>query len=63
MKFKTNDDVILHYTDTGDEDKPALIGIPGIGGSCQMWQDLIALFKNPKVFSTILLNFKISGSR
>lgn len=27
MKFKTNDDVILHYTDTGDEDKPALIGI------------------------------------
>ena len=46
MKFKTNDDVILHYTDTGDEDKPALIGIPGIGGSCQMWQDLIALFKN-----------------
>ena len=50
MKFKTNDDVILHYTDTGDEDKPALIGIPGIGGSCQMWQDLIALFKNPKVF-------------
>lgn len=46
MKFKTNDNVILHYTDTGEDDKPVMLGIPGIGGSIEMWQDLIQLFND-----------------
>ena len=46
MKFKTNDGVTLHYTDTNEKEKPVLLGIPGIGGSIQFWQDLIQLFSD-----------------
>ncbi|RVU70225.1 MULTISPECIES: alpha/beta fold hydrolase [Lactobacillus] len=45
MKFTTTDHVRLHYTDTGETDKPVILGIPGIGGSLQMWRDAMALFQ------------------
>ena len=46
MEFKTNDNVTLHYSDTGEKDKPTIVGIPGIGGSSQMWPKLIKLFND-----------------
>lgn len=39
MYFLTTDHVKLHYTDTQTA-KPALLEIPGIGGSLIMWQKL-----------------------
>ena len=59
MEFKTNDNVTLHYSDTGEKDKPVLLGIPGIGGSSQMWRDLINLFK--KDYRFIMLDTRNQG--
>ena len=59
MEFKTNDNVTLHYSDTGKKDKPVLLGIPGIGGSSQMWRDLINLFK--KDYRFIMLDPRNQG--
>jgi pimeloyl-ACP methyl ester carboxylesterase len=59
MEFKTNDNVTLHYSDTGEKDKPVLLGIPGIGGSSQMWRDLINLFK--KDYRFIMLDPRNQG--
>lgn len=59
MFFITSDHVQLHYTDTGIKDKPAILGIPGIGGSCQLWIELIKLFKNS--FRFIMLDPRNQG--
>lgn len=45
MIFTTTDHVNLHYTDTGEVEKPVILGIPGIGGSLKMWQKAMDLFK------------------
>ena len=60
MDFKTSDNVNLHYSDTGDTDKPTMLGIPGIGGSSQMWTKVIALFKDK--FRFIVLDPRNQGS-
>ena len=59
MKFRTSDGVSLHYTDTGIEDKPVIVGIPGIGGTIQMWQKLIELFGDE--FRFIMLDPRNQG--
>lgn len=59
MDFITSDKVKLHYSDTGDRDKPAIMGIPGIGGSSQMWLKAIDLFKTD--FRFIVLDPRNQG--
>lgn len=59
MDFITSDKVRLHYSDTGDKDKPVILGIPGIGGSSQMWLKAIALFKHD--FRFIVLDPRNQG--
>lgn len=59
MEFTTTDNVKLYYTDTGETDKPVILGIPGIGGSSQMWQQAIKLFN--KDFRFIMLDPRNQG--
>lgn len=59
MKFITTDHVQLHYTDTGDSGKPVIVGIPGIGGSSQLWLNAISLFKDD--FRFIMLDPRNQG--
>lgn len=58
MDFTTNDGIQLHYYDTG-EAKPVIVAIPGIGGSSQMWLDVMQLFKND--FRFIILDPRNQG--
>lgn len=46
MFFKTNDSVKISYTDTGEEDKEAVICIPGIGASHELWNEAVKLLNN-----------------
>lgn len=59
MRFITSDNVTLHYSDTGEKDKKAILGIPGIGGSSQFWHKMVSLF-NP-VYRVILLDPRNQG--
>lgn len=59
MDFLTSDHVRLHYTDTGTETTNIIIGIPGIGGSSQMWLNTIELFKDD--FRFIMLDPRNQG--
>lgn len=45
MKFKTSDNVELFYTDT-QEDKPAILCLPGLGGSHVLWNLVIERMRN-----------------
>ncbi|WEV70228.1 alpha/beta hydrolase [Lactobacillus sp. ESL0785] len=58
MDFTTNDGIRLHYYDTGGT-KPAIIAIPGIGGSSQLWARVAELFK--KNFRFIILDPRNQG--
>lgn len=42
--FITNDGVRLHYYDTKIDKKP-ILAIPGIGGSAQLWEKAVKLFR------------------
>lgn len=46
MFFKTNDGVKIRYTDTGEEDRQAIICIPGIGASHHLWDKAVKLFND-----------------
>lgn len=59
MDFITSDHVKLHYTDTGTDKKQVILGIPGIGGSSQMWLNTIDLFKDD--FRFIMLDPRNQG--
>lgn len=45
MNFKTSDNVFLHYTDT-QTDLPAIICLPGIGASGQLFNKMVELLKD-----------------
>lgn len=59
MFLMTTDGVRLHYSDTGETNKPVIIGIPGIGGSSKLWRKAIALFKGD--FRFIVLDPRNQG--
>lgn len=46
MFFKTNDNVKISYTDTQKQDKQAIICIPGIGASHELWNKAVELFSD-----------------
>ncbi|WEV36159.1 alpha/beta hydrolase [Lactobacillus sp. ESL0677] len=58
MDFTTNDGIRLHYYDT-NEAKPVIVAIPGIGGSSQMWLEVMELFKDD--FRFIILDPRNQG--
>lgn len=45
MEFRTNDDIKIHFTDTQEVNKQAMILIPGIGGSGRLFDQVMELFK------------------
>lgn len=45
MEFKTSDHVTLHYTDT-QTDLPALVCLPGIGASGQLFKRMVELLQD-----------------
>lgn len=59
MKFTTNDGVTLHYTDTGDQNKPVILAVPPIGCSGELWLAAIDLFKDD--FRFIVLDPRNQG--
>lgn len=59
MDFNTTDHVRLHYTEVGDKNNPTILGIPGIGGSSQMWLNTITLFKDD--FHFVMLDPRNQG--
>lgn len=44
MFFKTNDGVKINYTDTGEEERQAIVCLPGIGASHHLWDEAVKLF-------------------
>lgn len=58
MIFKTSDNVELYYTDT-KEDKPAVLCLPGLGGSHVLWSFVIELMQ-PK-FRVLVLDPRNQG--
>ncbi|MBP2057677.1 pimeloyl-ACP methyl ester carboxylesterase [Lactobacillus colini] len=46
MEFRTNDNVRIHFTDTAEVEKQAIIFIPGIGGSGRLFDRAVELFKD-----------------